>query len=87
MTARKKKPSGSKILKPVKPELVASVFEKMGYELTTQHGSHKVYNHPQKLLNLAIPFHNKELQPSLIKSLIRKAESNVEEFLEILRAL
>jgi len=84
---RKRKPGGKDILIPLKSESVAKVFERLGYELTSTHGSHRVYNHQGKTLNITIPFHRKELQKPLLKKLIRTAGITVEEFMTILKNL
>ena len=55
------------------------IFEKYGYVLDHQTGSHQILWHPEKN-TLSIPNH-RELAPSLLRSLIRQAEMTVDEFL------
>lgn len=56
------------------------IFEKFGYELDHQTGSHMILWHESKP-TLSIPNH-RELAPGLLRSLIRLAEITVDEFLE-----
>ena len=56
------------------------IFEKFGYELDHQTGSHMILWHESKS-TLSIPNH-RELAPGLLRSLIRLAEITVDEFLE-----
>jgi len=84
---RESKPSGKEILIPLKPQTVAKVFESLGYKLTSTHGSHRVYNHPDNMKNITIPFHKKDLRKPLLRRLIRTAGITVEEFMTALRRL
>jgi predicted RNA binding protein YcfA (HicA-like mRNA interferase family) len=56
------------------------IFEKFGYKLDHQTGSHQILYHPEKP-TLSIPNH-KELAPGLLRSLIRKSGLTVDEFLK-----
>ena len=55
------------------------IFEKYGYVLDHQTGSHQILLHPEKN-TLSIPNH-RELAPGLLRSLIRQAGMTVDEFL------
>jgi len=55
------------------------IFEKCGYILDHQTGSHQILWHPEKN-TLSIPNH-RELAPGLLRSLIRQAGMTVDEFL------
>lgn len=55
------------------------IFEKFGYILDHQTGSHIILWHESKSI-LSVPNH-KELAPGLLRSLIRQAEITVDEFL------
>ncbi len=55
------------------------IFEKFGYLLDHQTGSHIILWHKEKP-TLSIPNH-RELAPGLLRALIRQAELTVEEFL------
>jgi len=56
------------------------IFQKFGYILDHQTGSHMILYHESRL-TLSIPNH-KELAPGLLRALIRKSGLTVEEFLK-----
>ncbi|MBC5796549.1 MAG: type II toxin-antitoxin system HicA family toxin [Dolichospermum sp.] len=56
------------------------IFEKLGYVVDHQTGSHIILWHESKPI-LSVPNH-KELAPGLLRSLIRQAGITVDEFLE-----
>lgn len=86
MTARSKKPSGSKKLKPVKLLKLQRLFETLGYTLSSQSGSHMVYRHPKKVYNITIPYKSgHEIQPEIIQDLINKAGISRLEYLELIK--
>jgi predicted RNA binding protein YcfA (HicA-like mRNA interferase family) len=55
------------------------IFEKFGYTVDHQTGSHIILWHENKP-TLSIPNH-RELAPGLLRALIRQAELTVDEFL------
>ena len=56
-------------------------FQKFGWEIRGQVGSHVVMTKPGIRVNLTVPQHP-ELAPGTLRSLIRTAGISVEEFLE-----
>jgi len=56
------------------------IFQKFGYIVDHQTGSHIILYHESRP-TLSIPNHN-ELAPGLLRGLIRKSGLTVEEFLE-----
>ncbi|MBI4691148.1 MAG: type II toxin-antitoxin system HicA family toxin [Nitrospirae bacterium] len=56
------------------------IFQKIGYKLDHQTGSHMILYHESKP-TLSIPNH-KELAPGLLRGLIRKSGLTVKEFLK-----
>ena len=56
------------------------IFEKFGYVLDHQTGSHMILWHESKP-TLSVPNH-RELAPGLLRSLVRQAGITVDEFLE-----
>ncbi|MBD2277729.1 MAG: type II toxin-antitoxin system HicA family toxin [Dolichospermum sp. DEX189] len=56
------------------------IFEKFGYAVNHQTGSHIILWHESKPI-LSVPNH-KELAPGLLRSLIKQAGITVDEFLE-----
>jgi hypothetical protein len=57
------------------------IFEKCGYRLDHQTGSHRILWHPERNI-LSVPNH-RELAPGLLRSLIRQAEMTVDDFLDL----
>ena len=55
------------------------IFQKFGYVLAHQTGSHMILYHDSRA-TLSVPNH-KELAPGLLRGLIRKSGLTVEEFL------
>ncbi|SFR12393.1 type II toxin-antitoxin system HicA family toxin [Desulfoscipio geothermicus] len=58
-------------------------FEKAGWKVARQKGSHIILVKAGMLATLSIPNH-KVLDRGLLRSLIRKAEMSVNEFVELL---
>ena len=58
-------------------------FEKAGWEVSRQRGSHVVLTKPGSMYTLSIPLH-RELAAGLLRDQIRKAELTVAEFIELL---
>jgi predicted RNA binding protein YcfA (HicA-like mRNA interferase family) len=84
---RKRKPTGSSKVAPIRPEVLQRVFEKVGYRVVGQTGSHRIMKHPEKPLLISIPFHPGTLLPSLIRNEIGKAGLSVEKYLRLLREI
>jgi predicted RNA binding protein YcfA (HicA-like mRNA interferase family) len=63
----------------------ARAFERIGYEVVRQRGSHIRLRDDQnpKHLPLTIPDH-RELKPGLLRQLLRDADLTIDEFLELL---
>ena len=57
-------------------------FEKEGWRVTRQRGSHMILEKPGCEATLSIPRHD-TIGPGLLRSLIRDAGMTVEEFLEL----
>ncbi len=57
----------------------AKAFQKAGWKIVGQVGSHLVMTKPGTLANLSIPQH-KELSVGTLRALIRNAEMIVDEF-------
>ena len=59
-------------------------FQRAGWEVARQRGSHIVLTKPGSIYTLSIPLHP-VLGPGLLRDLIRKAGLTIEEFIELLR--
>jgi len=60
-------------------------FERAGWEMARQRGSHVVLIQPGSIYTLSVPLH-RELGPGLLRSLLHKADLSVEEFRDLLQA-
>lgn len=59
-------------MKSIKPRQNIKVLEKKGFRFIRQKGSHKLYR--KSSLRVIIPFHNKDLKPGTLKSILKQAE-------------
>jgi len=64
------------------PEAVKA-FERAGWEVSRQRGSHVVLSKPGSIFTLSIPLHP-ALGPGLLRDQLRKAGLTVEEFIDLL---
>ena len=58
-------------------------FEKAGWEVSHQRGSHVVLTKPGSVYTLSIPLHQ-TLAPGLLRDQLRKAELTIDEFVQLL---
>ena len=66
----------------VKPKQVIGVLEKLGFVKIRSKGSH-IQMKKSNLL-ATIPVHNRDLNKSTLKSILRQAKLTIEEFMEYL---
>jgi len=59
---------------------VVTVFERLGWSVVRQQGSHIIMTQEGSIASLAIPAH-KEVAKGTLRSLIRAAQITVQEFL------
>jgi len=60
------------------------VMEKIGFTLTRQSGSHKIYKNPEGK-RVTIPYHGTEiLKIKTLKNILNDANLTVEEFIKLL---
>ena len=59
------------------------VFQKLGWELSRQRGSHMIMTKSGSIYSLSIP-KKKILAPGLLRDLIRKADISVDDFISLL---
>ena len=67
----------------LRPRDVVKTFEKFGWEVVRQRGSHIVLTKKGHIASLSVPNHN-EVARGTLRSLIARAGITVEEFLEAL---
>ena len=63
-----------------RPRDVVRVFERLGWQVSTQQGSHIILTKPGALVTLSVPRHPQVARGTL-RVLIAKARLTVEEFL------
>ena len=69
----------------LKPKEVVRALERGGFSIHHQTGSHARLIHSARLeLRVTIPIHNRDLQPSLLKRILKQASLTDEEFLALL---
>ena len=67
----------------LRPQEVVRAFQRLGWEVTRQRGSHIILTKPGHIATLSVPNHPQVARGTL-RSLIAKAALTVEEFLEAL---
>ncbi|MFB2921462.1 type II toxin-antitoxin system HicA family toxin [Aerosakkonema funiforme] len=66
---------------------VIRVLNKIGFELSRQSGSHRIYKNADGM-RVTVPFHSgKILHPKTLKSILNDAGLTVEEFVQLLADL
>ena len=66
----------------LKPKLVIRTLERNGFYVHHVSGSHYILK--KDGLRVTVPYHNKDLKPGTLKSIIEQAGLTVEEFLDLL---
>jgi predicted RNA binding protein YcfA (HicA-like mRNA interferase family) len=66
----------------ITPKKLLKVFQKLGFYIHHQTGSHINLRHSKKKhLHIVIPFHGKDLAPKTLKSILVQAEISIVEFI------
>lgn len=68
---------------PISGREAVRVFEKAGWTVARQRGSHVVLTKPGSIYTLSIPLHD-VLGPGLLRDQIRKAGLTIDEFISLL---
>jgi len=68
----------------LKPRQVAKTFEKLGWEITRQRGSHIILTREGHIATLSVPNHAAVARGTL-RSLVARAGLTMDEFLEALK--
>lgn len=66
-----------------KPRELLKKFEKAGYVIDRQRGSHVILYHPLEGKRLTIPLHVKEMPKGTLLSIIKQSGLTREEFLKL----
>ena len=72
----------SRKLPTIKPKLVIRALQRYGFIVHHTTGSHYILKKDKK--RLSIPYHNKDMKPGTLASVIKQAGLSVEEFVELL---
>ncbi len=72
----------SKKLPALKSKKVIKVLERDGFIIHHTTGSHYILK--KEKLRVTVPYHNKDLKPGTLASIIKQAGLTVEEFLDLL---
>lgn len=67
----------------IKPRELIKKFEKLGYVIDRQKGSHIILYHPAKGKRLVIPMHVKDLPKGTLLSIVKQSGLTREEFLKL----
>jgi predicted RNA binding protein YcfA (HicA-like mRNA interferase family) len=69
----------------LKPKEVVRALERAGFSVHHHTGSHARLIHASRPeIRVTVPIHNKDLQPSLLKRILKQAQLADEEFLSLL---
>lgn len=69
----------------VRAREIIKVLEKLGFFLSRQSGSHKIYRNPEGK-RTTVPYHSgKILHPKILKSIMEDAELEVKRLKELLK--
>ena len=68
----------------LRPREVIKTFEKLGWRIARQRGSHIIMTKEGNMATLSIPNHN-EVARGTLRSLINKAGQSVEEFVNTVK--
>ncbi len=69
-------------LPSLKPAEVIRVLERNGFHRVTNRKKHRIYTDGSRIVPL--PYHNRDLKPGTLRSIIRMAGWTIEEFLKLL---
>ena len=64
-------------MKAIKPRQMIKVLEQKGFRFVRQKGSHRLYR--KEDLRVTVPYHNKDLKPGTLQSILRQSGIKREE--------
>ena len=67
-------------LPSLKPAEVIRVLERNGFRRVTKRKKHRIYTDGTRII--PVPYHNRDLKPGTLRSIIRQAGWTDEEFLQ-----
>ena len=72
-------------LSGLKPKRVVKAFQRLGWVVARQRGSHCVLIREGSPVNLTVPIHAREIKQGLLRGLLAKAGISARDFLEAYR--
>ncbi|HEY6187040.1 MAG TPA: type II toxin-antitoxin system HicA family toxin [Pyrinomonadaceae bacterium] len=72
----------SKKLPALKPKQVIKALERNGFQIRRTTGSHYILKKEKQIVS--VPYHNKDLKPGTLRSIIDQSGFTIEEFLDLL---
>ncbi len=72
----------SKRLPALKPKKVIKALERGGFQIRRITGSHYILRKGKQIAT--VPYHNKDLKPGTLQSILNQAGFSVDDFLELL---
>ena len=70
-------------LPSIKPRKLIKIFEKQGYVIDRQKGSHVILLHPSSRRRLTIPMHTRDIPTGTLLAIIKDAGMMKDEFINI----
>ncbi len=71
-------------LPALRPREMVRAFQRAGFTVDHQTGSHVILRHPETRRKVSVPRHNKDLRRGLMMALIHQAGLTPQEFAELL---
>lgn len=59
--------------KPMKPSEVIRILKTNGWSEVPAKGGHRQFKHPNNPNKITVPYHNNELKPATLKSILKAA--------------
>ena len=70
-------------LPALKPREVIRILNKAKFNEVRQTGSHRIFSHPKRQQNVAVPFHNRDLKMGTLRGIIKQTGLSLEEFIRL----
>lgn len=68
----------------IKPRKLIRIFEKLGYEIDKQKGSHVILYHTADRKRLTIPMHTRDIPNGTLLAIIKQAGLTKDQFLQLI---
>lgn len=71
-------------LPSIKPRELIKILNKLGYIEVRQKGSHKHFKKMECENLVTVPFHNKDIKQTTLRSIIKQVNLTIEEFIKLI---